>query len=144
LVRKFTLAVVRAVAQLWIVRQHYTFMKKYILITLVTLTTVCFTHQSSAQGTLPGVPSLPPPGWTGAWPPMPEAGQFPPYVPPAQPPHYPFPSPPEIVLPNYGVSATTIGLTPTPAPEPTTVALFAVGGIAAFFWRRRVRVDHAA
>jgi hypothetical protein len=111
-------------------------MKKIALITLVTLATVCFTHQSYAQGTLPGDPSLPPAGWTGAWPPMPSPD--PTYQPPAQPPHYPFPSPPEVVLPGEGVFATTAMLTPTPAPEPTTVALFAVGGIAAFLWRRRV------
>ena len=116
-------------------------MKKLALITLVTLATVCFTQ---AQGilTLPGQPSLPPPGWTHAWPPTPLPD--PNYRPPLQPPHYPFPGPPEAVLPDQGVITTTAGLTPTPAPEPTSVALITVGGIAAFLLRRRVRVDDAA
>jgi PEP-CTERM motif len=115
-------------------------MKKIAFITLLTLTMVRFTHQSFAQGILPSG-SLPPAGWTGAWPPMPSPN--PDYQPPVQPPRYPYPSPPEIVLPDQGVFATTAGLTPVATPEPTTVGLFAVGGMAAFFWRRRVCVGNA-
>jgi len=116
-------------------------MKKIALITLVTLATVCFTHQSYAQGTFPGDIQLPPAGWTGAWPPMPVTGQFPPYVPPPQPPHYPYPSPPEIVLPNYGVGGSTAGLSPIAAPEPATYSLLILGSVAGWlFMRRRVGV----
>ena len=100
---------------------------------MVTLATVCFTHQTHAQGilTLPGEPQLPPAGWTDAWPPMPGVVEC--YPPPDCPPVY-F-APPEIVLPNYGVMATTIGLTPT--PEPATHSLLLLGGVAGWLLKRR-------
>ena len=100
-----------------------------MLITLVTLATVCFTLQSYAQGTLPGEPSLPPAGWTGVWPPMPSPDYG--YVPPLRPPQYPFPSPPPI----YGVGLTTAGLTPT--PEPATYSLLLLGTVAGWLVKRR-------
>jgi hypothetical protein len=108
-------------------------MNKFILITAVTLVTMLLAHQGSAQGTLPGN-SLPLDGKTGAWPPMPSPNLN--YRPLLQLSQYPFPSAPEVVLPGHGISGTT---TPyIPMPEPATAALFAVGGLAAFWWRRRV------
>ena len=79
---------------------------------------------------------LPPSGLTGAWPMMPTVDETVPHPPPVfspQPPQYPFPSPPEIVLPNDGV--TLIQASPT--PEPTTYALFTLGGMAVWLLRRR-------
>ena len=85
-----------------------------------------------------GGPQLPSPGWTGAWPPMPAVDETAPHAPPSlppQPPQYPFPSPPEIVLPDYGVYATTFGLTPT--PEPATYSLLLMGGVAGWLMKRK-------
>jgi hypothetical protein len=116
-----------------IVRPHDRLIKKHALITLVTLATVWFTQTISAQGL---ISSQPPPGWTGAWPPMPtvdETMPHPPPVLPSQPPQYPFPRPPEWVLPNYGV----IPLSASPVPEPATYSLLALGSLAGWWLRRR-------
>jgi PEP-CTERM motif len=95
------------------------FMKKSKVLALFTLASVCLAYQIQAQGII-NFPdnglSLPPAGWTGAWPPMPTIDETVPQPPPVfspQPPQYPFPSPPEIVLPNDGVFWTTADLSLT-------------------------------
>ena len=106
---------------------------KTFIITIVTLATVCFIRHAAAQGVvIVGPPSGWPPG--EAWPPMPVTGLYPPVVPPS--PCPPIAIPPELVLPNHGVFATTAGL--SPIPEPATCSLLLLGGgMAAWLIRRR-------
>jgi hypothetical protein len=117
---------------------NITFMKKVAIITLVILATVCFTHQVQAQGilTLPGSSFERPADWPpgAAWPPMPGVVER--HRPPAR--WSVYFAPPELVLPNHGIMATTAGLSPlTPTPEPATYSLLLLGGVAGWLLKRR-------
>jgi hypothetical protein len=104
-------------------------MKKFTLITSVTLATMYFTQNLSAQGTL--TIDRTPPGSGGPWPSPPSLGLG--QYPPRQPGGFVFapPSlPPDVVAPTIVFAV----------PEPSAVGLLAVGGGMVGWLLRRRRV----